>query len=85
MTGMRLKLLHVLFEGRHCVVNEPMVRGTGLEGACHIAGNADAFASVIMQLYHQPFTSEEVQLRKRLLGDTYDNEKNCQELIRYLW
>lgn len=85
MTGMRLKLLHVLFEGRHCVVNEPMVRGTGLEGACHVATNADAFASVIMQLYHQPFTGEEVQLRKRLLGDTYDNEKNCRELTRYLW
>lgn len=85
MTGMRLKLLHVLFEGRHCLVNEPMVRGTGLEGACHIATTADSFASVIMQLYHQPFTGEEIDLRRRLLGDTYDNEKNCREFIRYLW
>ena len=85
MTGMRLKLLHVLFEGRHCLVNEPMVRGTGLEGACHIATSAESFASVILQLYHQPFTAEEIQLRKRLLGDTYDNIKNCQALIAYLW
>lgn len=85
MTGMRLKLLHVLFEGRHCIVNEPMVRGTGLEGACHVASTADAFASVIMQLYHQPFTGEEILLRKRLLGDTYDNEKNTRQLIQYLW
>ncbi|HRG81717.1 MAG TPA: mannosyltransferase [Chitinophagaceae bacterium] len=85
MTGMRLKLLHVLYEGRHCLVNEPMVRETGLEGACHIASSADAFASVIMQLYHQPFTQEEIRLRQQLLGDTYNNERNMQQLIQYLW
>ncbi len=85
ITGIRLKLLHVLFEGRHCVVNEPMVKGTGLEGACHIAASADAFASIITQLYHQPFTSEEIELRKRLLGDKYNNEKNTRQLIQYLW
>lgn len=84
-TGIRLKLLHVLFEGRHCIVNEPMVEGTGLEGACHIAGTAEAFASVITQLYHQPFTREEIVLRKNLLGETYRNQKNTETLIQYLW
>ena len=84
-TGIRLKLLHVLFEGRHCVVNESMVKGTGLEGACHTGTTANAFASIIAQLYHQPFTQEEIRLRKRLLGDTYNNEKNTRELIQYLW
>jgi len=73
ITGLRLKLLHVLFEGRHCVVNEQMVKGTGLEGACHTGSNANAFASIITQLYHQPFTSEEIRLREQLLGDTYNN------------
>lgn len=85
MTGMRLKLLHVLYEGRHCIVNEPMVRGTGLGEACHIASTAEGFASVIMQLYHQPFTEDEITLRKRLLKDTYNNEKNAAGLIPYLW
>ncbi|MBL7749080.1 MAG: glycosyltransferase [Chitinophagaceae bacterium] len=85
ITGIRLKLLHVLFEGRHCVVNEPMVEGTGLEAACHIGTNAEAVASIIAQLYNQPFTSEEVLLRKKLLSNTYDNEKNSRELTQYLW
>ncbi|MFN8291647.1 MAG: mannosyltransferase [Chitinophagaceae bacterium] len=85
MTGIRLKLLHVLFEGRHCIVNEQMVQGTGLEGACHIATTAEAFASVILQLYHQPFTREETDLRKRLLGSTYDNGKNVRMLSQFLW
>ena len=85
ITGIRLKLLHVLFEGRHCVVNKPMVEGTGLEPACHMGANANAFASIITQLYHQPFTEEEIALRKRLLGNTYDNEKNTRQLIQWLW
>ncbi len=85
VTGIRLKLLHALFEGRHCVVNDPMVSGTGLEDACHIGNSATAFASIILQLYHQPFTKEEIILRKQLLGTTYDNEKNTLQLIQWLW
>lgn len=85
ITGLRLKLLHVLFEGRHCVVNEPMVKGTGLEAACHTGTTANAFASIITQLYRQPFTREEITLRRKLLGDTYDNEKNTRHLIQYLY
>jgi hypothetical protein len=85
ITGIRLKLLHALFEGRHCVVNEPMVKGTGLDAACHIGTTANGFASIIMQLYHQPFTNEEIVLRKNLLGDTYNNEKNTRQLIQWLY
>ncbi|MEI9945226.1 MAG: glycosyltransferase family 4 protein [Chitinophagaceae bacterium] len=85
ITGIRLKLLHALFEGRHCIVNEPIVAGTGLEDACHIGNNATAFASIITQLYHLPFTREEIILRKQLLGSTYDNEKNTLKLSQWLW
>jgi Glycosyl transferases group 1 len=85
MTGIRLKLLHALFEGRHCVVNEAMVRGTGLAAACHTGTTANAFAAIIAQLYHQPFTPEEIVLRKKLLEDTYNNEKNTALLTQYLW
>ncbi|MGZ8557500.1 MAG: glycosyltransferase family 4 protein [Chitinophagaceae bacterium] len=85
VTGIRLKLLHTLFEGRHCLVSEPIVAGTGLEGACHIGTNATAFASIITQLFHQPFEREEIILRKQLLGTTYDNEKNTRQLIQWLW
>jgi len=85
MTGIRLKLLHALFQGRHCVVNAPMVEGTGLEPACHIGSNANAFAAIIAQLYHQPFSEEEIRLRKSLLAHTYDNDQNAKSLIQWLW
>jgi hypothetical protein len=85
ITGIRLKLLHALYQGRHCVVNEPMVEGTGLEPTCHIGTNANAFASIITQLYHQPFGAEEIKLRQNLLCSTYDNERNTNRLIQWLW
>jgi hypothetical protein len=84
-TGTHLKLLHALYQGRHCVVNDPMVEGTGLEAGCHIGTNANAFASIITQLYHQPFGEDEIRLRKRLLYSVYDNEKNTKQLIQWLW
>src|SRR5690606_22422137 len=85
ITGIRLKLLHALFQGRHCVVNEPMVEGTGLEDACHIGAGSNAFASIIAQLYRKPFGEEELRLRERLLCSTYDNERNTRKLIQWLW
>lgn len=83
-SGVSLKLLHALYEGRHCIVNEQMVKNSKLESACHIASTADAFASIIMQLYHQPFTKEEITLRKHLLEETYDNKTNALKLMKWL-
>lgn len=84
ITGLRLKLLHALYEGRHCVVNPTMIKGSGLENACHIGTTADAFAAIITQLYHQPFCEEEIRLRKNLLENTYNNTQNAQKLLGWL-
>lgn len=84
-TGIKLKLLNVLFNGRHCVVNEATVAGSGLESACHIGTTANAFCEIIAQLYHQPFTVDEVELRKRLLNGMFDNEKNAKKIINRIW
>jgi hypothetical protein len=84
-TGIKIKLLHALFEGRHCVVNNAMIVGTGLETACHIGTNPNAIVSIITQLYHQPFTEEEIMLRKKLLEGIYDTTKNAERLSQYLY
>ncbi len=85
ITGIRLKLLHALLHGRHCIASEAIVKGTGLESACHIAATSDAFASIILQLSNMPFAEEEKQLRKKLFADTYSNEKNAEVFSQYLW
>jgi hypothetical protein len=84
-TGIKLKLINALFNGRHCVVNEAAIEGTGLEAACHIGVNADAIASIITQLRHLPFGEEEIKLRKELLPKIFDNKKNVRQLIQWIW
>ncbi len=84
-TGIKIKLLHALFEGRHCITNEAMVKGTGLEGACHVGTNAQAFASIVLQLHHQPFSEEEIRLRKNMLGQSGDNAHHTRLLSQNLW
>jgi len=84
-TGIKLKLLNALFNGRHCVVNDDAVEQTGLEPACHIGSTPESFQRIIMQLYHHPFCDEEIRLRKKLLLENYDNSKNAKKLIEWIW
>ena len=84
-TGVKLKLVNVLFNGRHTVVNDATVKGTGFESACHVAGNASGFKSIIAQLYHRPFTEDETILRNKLLNNVFDNRKNAERLIQWIW
>jgi len=66
-------------------VNDAAVQGSVLEPACHISNSADNIASIILQLSHQPFTEEEVRLRKRILYNTYNNAKNAEKIIAWLY
>jgi hypothetical protein len=84
-TGIKLKLINALYNGRHCVVNDNAVRGSGLEDACHVGSTSNAIASIIIQLYHHPFSEEEIVLRKRLLGQIFDNKQNAKRLIQLIW
>lgn len=84
-TGIKIKLLNALFNGRHCVVNAATVSGSGLEPACHTGNTANAFREIIGQLYHQPLGSAEIELRKRLLGDMFNNELNAKKQVKWIW
>ena len=67
------------------MVNEAAVEGSDLEATCHIGNNANALASIILQLYHQPFGEEEIRLRKKILGDMFDNESHAKKIIAWLY
>lgn len=84
-TGVKFKLLNAVFRGRHVLTNETMVAGTGIETACHLANGADAFKSVVTQLYRKPFEEEEVVLRERLREMHYDDGTNARRLISWIW
>lgn len=84
-TGIKIKLLNTLFNGRHCIVNEATVEGTGLENACVIAKDSDSFKKATVQLYQKNFCETESQLRNRLLNKLFDNKKNAEKLGSLIW
>lgn len=84
-TGIKLKLLNALFNGRYCLVNKAAVEGSGLEDYCTVAENEISFQQQIEALYQQPFTEQEMQQRQQLLQTTYNNEQNAKELMTFLW
>jgi hypothetical protein len=84
-TGIKLKFLHALFSGRHCIVNTAMVTGTVMENACTIAEDEQAFTAVVQSLYHQPFTNEAIVQRQALLEMHFDNRRNAALLMKWIW
>jgi hypothetical protein len=84
-TGIKLKLLNALFNGRHCLVNAEAVEGTGLQEICHLADGAAEFRELITELYERPFTFMDLQLRREKLVHQYDNHQSASLLIEQIW
>jgi hypothetical protein len=84
-TGIKLKLLNALYNGRHCLVNKTGVEGSGLNRLCAIAEDADDFKTAIQYLYAIPYTNEENEKRQLLLQQLYNNQKNADKLIEIFW
>jgi glycosyltransferase involved in cell wall biosynthesis len=84
-TGVKLKLLNALFNGRHCVVNSAAVEGSGLEGVCRLADGAEEMRSLVQDLYTQPMRSDEIETRKEVLSGLYNKEENLQQLMQSIW
>ena len=83
-TGVKLKLLNALFNGRHCLVNPAAVAGSDLEAYCHIANDAATFQQKVNELFALDFTEDEIQKRQGLLQRQYNNEENGRKLIALL-
>lgn len=64
-TGLKVKLLNSLFKGRHCVVNSPMVAGTGLADLCRVADSNEALRAAVTELMEAEFGEEQKAVRQR--------------------
>ncbi len=76
-TGVKLKLLNALYNGRHCLVNLAGVDGSGLNELCNIAETATDFQREIAFLFDKPFAETAMQRRGIALKKLYDNESNA--------
>lgn len=83
-TGIKLKLLTALFNGRHALVNTTMVENTGLEKLCHIADSRHEFRRKIKSLFKKDFAIHDMEKRKKILYAGFSNDTNAGLLIDIL-
>ena len=83
-TGIKLKLLNTLYHGGHCIVNAKMVEDSNLDSLCTVANSAQEIISAINQLMGKAITKEDMEKRKKVLQEMYDNNRNIQILSRHL-
>lgn len=84
-TGLKLKLLNTLYNGRWMLVNREMLAGTGLESLCEIAGSADEMKLKITSLYNMEFDQNQLLARTELLRKRFSDEVNAARLIKAVW
>lgn len=83
-TGIKLKLLSALYTGRHCLVNRPMIEGTGLESLCTIVNDAKEMRRNAEAIMKQEFTTWDIEKRKVILEKEFSNTENVRKLIQLL-
>jgi hypothetical protein len=83
-TGVKLKLVNALFNGRHCLVNPEAVAGSGLEACCHIAENDNDFIEAAAALFEKPFSDDDAEKRQGMAQRQFDNIANARQLLSFL-
>ena len=83
-TGLKLKLLNALFNGRYCVVNDKMVEGLDINDLCVVANTADEMKTVVTDLMAKPFVEEQVEIRKSRMDAFYNSSRTTDKLVELL-
>lgn len=84
-TGLKLKLLNTLYNGRWMLVNQEMLAGTGLEKLCEIASGPKEMKEKILSVFNTEFDQNQLVARTELLQSRFSDEANAMKLIREIW
>ena len=82
---LKLKLLNALYNGRFCLVNEDMVKGTSLDELCVVADESGQMISEIKRLMEEDFTEEDIEERDTQMRQLYDNESNARKIVNTIF
>ena len=83
-TGIKLKLLRSLFQGRHVIANPAMVDQTDLAPFCRIAEGEEAWLEALAAVSKEAFTEKDLASR-RALELRYNNANNAGLLTKSLF
>ncbi len=82
-TGTKLKLLHALYSGRHCLVNSKMVTGTGLDVLCAVADTTEEIIRQLDRLMVLTFDEGQIRNRKKALREL-SNRTGAEKIVRLI-
>lgn len=74
-TGLKLKLVNVLFSGKFVLANHAMLEGTGLNEAVVVCDTANDYITQIHTLCNQAFLLQDIESRKALLNKMFNESK----------
>jgi hypothetical protein len=81
-TGIKLKLLNALFNGKFVIVNPPMIENTDLKDICIVAQNAEEMRKLILFYKNKIPNKAYIELRKQTLQKKYSTDRSAKILIR---
>ncbi|MFA8450640.1 MAG: glycosyltransferase family 1 protein [Bacteroidales bacterium] len=81
-TGLKLKLLNMLHNGRFCLVNDNMLMGNSIDDLCITANDAYTMKREVQNIFSYDFSEEAIQRRRRKLRKAYSLSKGVKQLIR---
>jgi len=84
-TGIKLKLLNALYNGRYVVANNATIEGSRLDDLCVIANDASSFQKKITALFLEPFTAGTIEQRRKVLDTMFNNEANAKQQVKWIW
>ncbi|MCK5856966.1 MAG: glycosyltransferase family 1 protein [Bacteroidales bacterium] len=84
-TGLKLKLLNALYNGRFCVANKEMLFGSGLETLVELANDDNEIVERIEVLTKREFSKDEIQLRKNFLSKLYSTKERIELMVSELF
>ncbi|MEP6928097.1 MAG: glycosyltransferase [Ginsengibacter sp.] len=84
-TGVKIKLLNALFNGRFIVTNSAALEESGLKAFCKTANTSIEYKKITEKLFTSRFTQTDVLERKKILEGVYNNHENALQLMQWIW
>ena len=67
-TGIKLKLLNSLYQGKFIIANDKMIDDTGLESLCELANTKEDILQKTKSLFALDFTENEIEKTSKKIG-----------------
>jgi hypothetical protein len=83
-TGLKLKLLNVMYSGRFCVCNSDMLEGTSLARSCLVKNTPEEMIQGLNECFAKEFTEEMKEQRRESLQN-FDNSNQTRNLLRLVF